>query len=340
MNKQWLAVMFLLPFLITLAGCGQKAQEEVFSGTVEAREVEIQSEVAGRIQELAVEEGQRVEAGQTVARLEDTAYRIRLKEAEAALKAAESRLAEARAGSRNEQIEQASAQVKQLEASLEGLRKNLVHEAQVLEDYKELLKNEGITAKQVSAQSNKVDSLKAQIQSLEAQQEAAKAQLKLLEQGSTINTLRQLSALTEQAEAQAEYARLQLSKTVIKAPSTGVVVRKNIEAGELVNAGSSLVTLLQPEKLWVKIFVPEQKLSLVSLGQEVEVAADAYPDRNFKGKITQNATEAEFTPKNMQTKEDRVKLTFAVKVELLDGQGQLKPGMPVDVALTREKAGK
>jgi HlyD family secretion protein len=119
----------------------------------------------------------------------------------------------------------------------------------------------------------------------------------------------------------------------LKTPVQGVVLRKNVEAGETVIAGTPIFTIGDLEHPWVKIYVKEDKLGLVKLGQKGEVRVDTYPGKVFTGRVTYISSEAEFTPKNVQTQEERVKLVFGVKVRVDNPNQELKPGMPADVSI-------
>ena len=106
------------------------------------------------------------------------------------------------------------------------------------------------------------------------------------------------------------------------------------EPGEVVAPGSPVLTVLDPDDRWVRIYVPENRLGAVRLGAEVEVLSDTFPEKRYTGEVTYVAAEAEFTPKTVQTQEERVRLVYAVKVRVLEDPGyELKPGMPVDVRL-------
>jgi HlyD family secretion protein len=123
---------------------------------------------------------------------------------------------------------------------------------------------------------------------------------------------------------------------VIKSPINGLVLSKNTEIGEVVMPGSSLLTLGDLFHPWVKIYIKETDLGKVKLGQKAQVKIDTYPDKVFEGKVTYISSEAEFTPKNIQTKEERVKLVFGIKVSLDNPLQILKPGMPADVILIKD----
>ena len=126
---------------------------------------------------------------------------------------------------------------------------------------------------------------------------------------------------------------VKLKDTVIYAPLNGVVLRKNVEEGETVGTGTMLFTIGDLENPWVKVYVKEDKLGFVKLGQRAEVKTDTYPGKVYEGTVTYISSEAEFTPKNVQTKEERVKLVFGVKVSVKNVNHELKPGMPADVLI-------
>jgi HlyD family secretion protein len=126
---------------------------------------------------------------------------------------------------------------------------------------------------------------------------------------------------------------VKLKDTVIYAPLNGVVLRKNIEEGETVGTGTMIFTIGDLENPWVKVYVKEDKLGFVKLGQRAEVKVDTYPGKVYDGTVTYISSEAEFTPKNVQTREERVKLVFGVKVSVKNVNNELKPGMPADVAI-------
>jgi len=124
-----------------------------------------------------------------------------------------------------------------------------------------------------------------------------------------------------------------LRDMVITAPVSGVVLRKNSEAGETVAAGAAVYTLGDLENPWIRVYVKEDKLGLVKLGQKAEVMTDSFPKKTYLGIVTMISSEAEFTPKNVQTQEERVKLVFALKVSVKNENEELKPGMPADVKI-------
>jgi HlyD family secretion protein len=139
------------------------------------------------------------------------------------------------------------------------------------------------------------------------------------------------AAQLQLSRASLRTADVRLKDTVIYAPLNGVVLRKNIEQGETVATGTMVFTIGDLENPWVKVYVKEDRLGFVKLGQRAEVKVDTYPGKVYEGTVTYISSEAEFTPKNVQTKEERVKLVFGVKVSVKNVNNELKPGMPADV---------
>jgi len=139
------------------------------------------------------------------------------------------------------------------------------------------------------------------------------------------------------SRASLKTAEVRFRDTVIYAPLNGVVIKKNVEEGETVGAGTAVFTIGDLENPWIKVYVKEDKLGLVKLGQKAEIRVDTYPMKSYEGTVTYISSEAEFTPKNVQTQEERVKLVFGVKVSVKNQNDELKPGMPADVRITSKE---
>jgi HlyD family secretion protein len=140
----------------------------------------------------------------------------------------------------------------------------------------------------------------------------------------------------EQSKAMVELIQAQLENTIIRSPIKGIVLEKNTNPGEVVFPGIALLTLADLSTVWLKIFVNETKLGLIKLGQKTRVKVDSYPEKTFQGKVVNISDKAEFTPKDIQTKEERVKLVFGVKISLENPEQELKPGMPADAEIILE----
>ena len=309
--------------LIALSGlaCSSKAAKGVItaSGTIEAIEVDVASKVAGQILELAVDEGARVKAGDLLATVDHATADIQLRQAEAGVRLADAQLALLVKGSRIEDIRQAEAALEQAQATL----KVASDDARRM---RELVLTGSVTPKQR-------EDADARLTVAEAQQKAATETLSKVRRLARPEEIQAAEARSAQARAAADLLAKTIADCAITAPAGGIVTHKAVEAGELVTPGSTIVTLTGLDSVYVMIYVTEMEMGRVRLGDGVEVRIDAFPNRVFPGKVTYISPEAEFTPKNVQTKEDRVKLVFGIKVEIENKDGFLKPGLPADALI-------
>jgi HlyD family secretion protein len=307
--------------IVSASACGARAARNVItaSGTIEAIEVDVGSKVSGQIAELAVDEGAGVKTGDLLATVEHARLDIQLREAEAGVALAEAQLLLLRNGARKEDIQQAEAALTQAEA-------NLRVAAADARRTRELAKTGSATPKQR-------DDAEARLTVAEAQKSAAVDALDKLRRLARPEEIRAAEARLAQARAGADLLRKTIADCTIVAPASGTVTHKAVEAGELVNPGSTVVTVSALSSVYVMIYLTEVEVGRVRLGDPVEVRIDAYPDRIFPGRITYISPEAEFTPKNVQTKQDRVKLVFGVKVVIENPEGLLKPGLPADAVI-------
>jgi HlyD family secretion protein len=164
----------------------------------------------------------------------------------------------------------------------------------------------------------------------------AETQVEGLEIGATPEQIAAVEAQVEVARAALDSLKVQLDKLLLRAPISGLVLERPVHVGELALPGTPLLTLASLDNLTLTVFVPEHQIGQVYLQQPVSVTVDAYPDRTFPGTVTHVASEAEFTPKNVQTREERVNMVFAVKVSVPNGDHALKPGMPADAVILTE----
>jgi HlyD family secretion protein len=338
------------------------------TGNMEALQVDVSAKIAGRILSLRVREGDRVTEGQLLARLDDAELRAEVERAEAALKTAEAQLRDLLAGARREEIEEARATVARTEAQLRdllaGSRREEIEQAREAvrsaeatrawteRDFKraqELFQKELIAAQEVdkarqayevavaqerSTRANlqmvEVGPRRDQIDAARAQVKASRDRLDLLLAGPRPYQVEAARGQVTQARAGRDAAQSRLRESTIVSPINGVVLRKNLEAGEMANAGGSILTLVDPTDIWLRAYVPETDIGRIKVGMAAQITIDAYRDRVFTGKITEIASEAEFTPKNVQTRNERVNLVFRIKIAVDNPQGFLKPGMPAD----------
>ena len=166
------------------------------------------------------------------------------------------------------------------------------------------------------------------------QRDQAAEQLALLEQGPRPERIAAARAQLGAASAAVATLDATLANSILVAPFAGVVTLRHREPGEIVGAGAAVLTLMNPDDRWVRIYVPENRLGRVAIGQPAAITSDTYPGKRYTGEVAFIASSAEFTPKNVQTTEERVKLVYAVKVRITGDPGEeLKPGLPADVTL-------
>jgi HlyD family secretion protein len=175
-----------------------------------------------------------------------------------------------------------------------------------------------------------------QVEAVRAEVRAARERLALVEAGPRPGQVDTARAQLAQAEATLVQARARLADTRLEAPMDGVVLRKNLEPGATAAPGAAIVTLVDPSDLWLRAYIAETDLGRVRIGQSARVTVDAFPGQPFEGRLTEVASEAEFTPRNVQTQKERVNLVFRVKVSIANPDGRLKPGMPADAVIATD----
>lgn len=308
--------LWFAPALALLcASCALHSEKPAGSGTIECTEIRIAPEVAGRIMSLRFDEGDSVTNGQVLATLDPLAYQLRKDEARAALALAQAQLDLMQAGSRDEDILRAQAQVREAQA----LAQNAASDARRAAS---LLTQGSFTQKQR-------DDAETAAERTAASLAAAEQQLKRLVKGNRQEEIRAAEASLELAKARLAQAEKAIKDCVITAPQSGVITTKSAEPGEVVGIGAPLATLSRLDQVWLSLYLPEARLAGVALGQKVWVKTDGSPERH-EGTITAISPEAEFTPRNVQTPDERVKLVYRIKVTLPNPKGLFKPGMPAD----------
>lgn len=293
------------------------------SGTVEATEARLGFQIPGRLVEVSVREGESVAAGAPIARLDRRESEARRAQAAAQVEVARAQLAELLAGSRAEEIAQARAALAVAEERLADARRDRQRTEQLF------------AGRAVPREA--LDKASAALDVARAQRDQAAEQLALVARGPRAERIAAARAQLLAAEAAVATFDATLANAELAAPFAGLVTVRHREPGEIVAAGTAVVTLMNPAERWVRIFVPENRLGAVALGAEVAIASDSFPGKRYAGEIAQIASEAEFTPKNVQTAEERVRLVYAVKVRIVGDDGfELKPGLPADVTLPLE----
>ncbi len=287
------------------------------SGNVEAHESLVSFKVTGRVVELPVEEGQPMQAGQLLAKLDDADYRQQVSVDEANIHVRSQQLTLSLAGPRAQDIEAARQNVVDAQADLAQKKQDLAR-------YDALLAKDEIPAQ-----------VRDQAATAVTRAETNVARLKQVYDELLAGTRKEQIAVDQAnvgaADQTLEMSQIKLGYTTLTAPFSGVVLVREAELGEVVSPGTPIVTLADLDHLWVRVYISETNLGKIHLGDSVTVHTDTYPNKSYTGRISFIASDAEFTPKSVQTQEERVTLVYRVKVDVDNPNHELKPGMPADV---------
>jgi HlyD family secretion protein len=333
--------------LWVLPGLFRKPPQDVVaaSGRIEGREVTLApKEIQGRVQTLLVDEGYSVKKGQLLAELESNQLDARF----ASLAANVANL--------DQQIKQASidvsyttkhtaAEIAAAEAAVSSAKAHLARAKAVLvnasaeRDRALGLYRDQVISKSVLDQATmSYETSLADVNAVEKDLSQAEANLAVaLASKDTIalkaQTLRALQESRRSAEALLEEAKANLAERKIYAPTDGTILSRPVEVGDVVSPGSPIFVMVDMNRLYLKVYIPEPEIPKIKLGDEAEITVDAFPGRTFAARVTKIYQQAEFTPKNVETKEERVKLVFGVELTFVKPEGLLKPGMPADAAI-------
>ncbi len=311
------AVLVLAVFALVLMRRSRTADGSLkLTGTIETTTVELSFKVPGRLKERLVDEGQQVVKGQIIARLEDDELKEENNARVAEQHAAESALADLKAGSRKEEILAA-------EATLARIKADAVRAASDAERAEGLFRKEVIPRKDLDAARAAKDGTAAAVRE-------AEERVKLARIGARPDAIKQAKARMESAGAVRSLSSIRLAQAVLTTPLSGTVLAKHAETGELLAAGSPVITVAALDDVWVRAYIPETELGRVKLGQAVRVTTDTWKGRIYQGTVSFIASETEFTPRNVQTEAERVKLVYRIKISIKNPEQELKPGMPVD----------
>ena len=289
------------------------------SGMIEVTEVDVAFEVPGKIVERPVDEGYLIDKGEPIARLDDREYRLHVERATAAKAAAEARYQMLLKGPRAQEIDEALAS---LEAAESALSVQNADHRRVSE-----LHRTGVASKA------ELDHSSTALAAAQAARDQARLRVDLLKEGSRSEEIEEGRAVLHEAEKSLELAELNLSRCQLFSPVAGRILTKSREVGEIVQPGAPVVTIGDLTRPWLNIYIGERDLGRVALGESAEVTVDSFPDQPFIGRVSFVSDKSEFTPKNIQTPDERVKLVYRVKIELENRDQQLKPGMPADAIL-------
>ncbi len=314
----------LLALALLLYGCGSngKRNEVTGTGTVEATESSMAAQVPGRIIRMNFEEGALVRQGDTLAEIDHRSLVQQVKQAQAALVMAKQQYDLVMAGARSEDVRVGEEGVKQAEANF-----NL---AQLAFDRTSRL------YKERSISQSQMDAAQAQYDVAQAQLKSARQTLEKLRHYARPQEIRSAAAQVEEAQAALNNANIAFEHSYVRAPFSGTVLDKLQEPGDFATIGTPLYTIANLKRMKMTVYIGEVDLARIRLGDKARVVLDGMPNHPFDGKVIYISPTAEFTPKNVETKQDRIKLVFAVKLEIANPQGYLKAGLPADATIYTE----
>ena len=316
MNRHHLLVVFAAGLAVSI-GCRDGAETGAIhaSGHIEATDIRLAATVGGRLLEAPFEEGDAVAAGDVVAELETTDAEHLLAQARANADAADAQLRLLLAGTRIEDLRRAEDQLAQAQAELDAARR----------DYERLA---GL-AERGSATEKARDDAATRQEVAEKAVAAARSQVDKLVAGPRRQEIEAARAQRAAAEAAVGAIEQKIVDATVVSPGDGVITTRVAEPGEVLAPGAAIAVLTDLSRPWLTVWIDEPSLSQVALGQTVRVHVDG-SDREFEGTVSFISPVAEFTPKNVQTPEERAKLVFRIKVQLANPEGIFKPGMPAD----------
>lgn len=290
--------------------------EIILSGNIEAHESLVSFKVQGRIVDLPIEEGQWVERGGLLARLEDADYRQRVRIDEAAVRVRQSNLALTLAGTREQETKAAEQTMLDARADLQQKKLDFDRAQQLF----------GEDA--VSAQDR--DLAATALKRSQATYQAAEQRYSMALEGSRKEDIAIARANLKEADANLGMSQVNLDYTILRAPSAGVITVRQAELGEVVVPGTPVVTLADLDHIWLRAYVAETDLGRIRWGQDAVITTDTYPSKQYRGRISFIASDAEFTPRSVQTYQERVTLVYRIKIDVDNPNHELKPGMPAD----------
>jgi membrane fusion protein YbhG len=301
------------------------------SGYVEATEVRVSPEVGGKIVELKVEEGDRLEVGALIARLSTTDAELNIRRAEAERDQAIAQLRLLEAGARPEDIRQAQAQLDSAEADVRATAAELQSSEADLQRFDALLAANAGSRKQRDDALTRRDVAIARLAAARDRARAAAEALGRVKSGARKEEIAAARARVAVVDAQIASLRKGVSDAVLTSPVAGIVTSKLADAGEVVAARTPLVVVTDLDQAWANVYVDEPMVPRLRLGQTLVLVTDA--GQRLEGTITFISPKAEFTPRNVQTAEERSRLVYRIKVSAENKDGVLKSGMPIEAEL-------
>ncbi len=314
-------IILLLALVFTAAACSSSDSENTIkkSGIVEAKEITATAKVGGTLEKLLKKEGEKVSKGDTVAILDSKITRLQLEKAKAMLRIAEAKLSLLKKGARKEDLRKVEENLKQAQISFDLAKKEFKRARNLLKDK--------------SIPQSKFDEAKSKFELAKSRLNQAKSEYRKIKKLFRPEEIEQAKASVDASKAEIEILKENLNNSVILSPADGIISNIFYDEGETVIPYGNVFEVENLAKPEIRIYVSETELGKVKVGQKAKISCDSFEEKSFDGVVTYISPIAEFTPKTIQTEEERVKLVFEIKIEADNPKYELKSGMPVDVLL-------
>jgi HlyD family secretion protein len=322
MNKKIIIIAIIFLALIGLSFyklSGKQTEGIAASGTIEVTRADITPKTNGYLTGFVIEAGDKVSQGQTIVTIDRPDLKAQAAGNEAALDKAAAQLRDLETGARREELNEASAAVASAQSVYNQARDDLVR-------YETLYRQNAVSKQTFDAAKSAADVAYQAFQ-------AASSRFGLLKEGARPDVIAAARLEVERSRAVLDASRALLNDTVVTSPLNGIILTKNYENGEYVNAGAAIATIADMSDCLVRIYIPSTQLGLIKQGQSAEVRVDSYPKKAFAGQIKEISQSAEFTPRQSLSQNERANMVFRVKVKVDNSEGFLKPGMPADVVI-------
>lgn len=335
-----LMVMGLLTISLLTTGCQKQDLGLVLTGSVEGKTVEVLAQTSGILTGIYVQEGQIIKAKEVLAQIDDRDLVLKRSNLDLARQISELKYQDLRNGNSKALIRQAIANRDQVKTQLEGSQKEIDYLRKQLSDVKSLVGSGANSQQQETDLERAIEKELTRYESIKEQLRAAQEGLNFTLEGAVTEKLKQALLEIQMKTNEIGQMDLMLEKTKAVAPGGGYIQTSNYEVGEVVSAGQRLFSVIDPSELQLKVFINEKNLSLIKVDMPVSISGDLVSDQPVTGTVDYIATAAEFTPKNIESKESKQEMVYEVHIKINDTSGVIKPGMYLDADFGVEANGK
>ncbi|XOB63952.1 efflux RND transporter periplasmic adaptor subunit [Deferribacteres bacterium DY0037] len=328
-----MVVLAVLGVVFYKAATTQLRQPEdayLFSGTAETTSVRLSFKTSGRIDKIYYDEGDDIPLDAVVSTLDDVDERLAVTAAEAELAYRNAELSEVLAGSRKQEIRNAKAALDKAQAAVKSAAAELSQAQSDEERFRALFAENGVSKRTYELYKTAYEKAKHTYEEAKAAERQTEESLSLAIEGARNEAITKAKAVVSISEQALMQAKQKLEYTTLKSPISGTVLTKVAEEGEFIQTGSVILTVSDLSDMWIRGYVSEPYLGKIKLGQKVEIVSDSHPNKTYTGEITYISSEAEFTPKTVQTYDERINFMYRIKVTVDNSARELKQGMPVE----------